>query len=56
MTITRVVDPYNSNKIWIIKKSKCHHYYLNQENSGRLLNKGFKRVTRKMLLDIGILG
>lgn len=24
------MDIWNSNKLWILKKSKCHHYYVGQ--------------------------
>lgn len=41
----RIVDQYNPLKVWLIRKSNCGHYYLNQEVSGRVINKAFGRTT-----------
>ena len=46
------IDKYNPTKKWLIKKTKCNHFYLNQENKGIKLNKGFVRVKKGFILDI----
>ncbi|MEY8352123.1 hypothetical protein AALB39_02080 [Lachnospiraceae bacterium 54-53] len=30
MTKYEFVDRFNANKVWILKVSKCHHYYVGQ--------------------------
>jgi hypothetical protein len=50
----RVIDIYNEKKIWIISKSKCRHYYFQQEVGGRVISKKV-RTTKKHILDIGII-
>lgn len=52
MEIKRIQDKFNKNKIWIIKKYKCGHYYLNQEIYGISYYHGFQRVTKKYLKQI----
>lgn len=54
MEIIRIQDRYNNRKVWLVKHSKCGHYYYNQNNSGYRLNKGFKRTTRRFLVEIGV--
>lgn len=49
MTITRIIDEYNPDKIWVIKRYADGHYYLNQEIKGRKLNRKFYRVTKWQL-------
>ena len=44
-----VQDEYDENKEWLIKRYKCGHYYINQTNSGRKLNKGFQRMNKKTI-------
>ena len=56
MEIKRIQDKYNNRKVWILKRSKCGHCYYNQENSGYKLNKGFRRTTRRFLIEIFGLG
>lgn len=56
MEITRVRDGYNSNKVWIIKKTKCRHYYLNQEICGRMFYSKFVRVSKRYLEDLFAVG
>lgn len=53
MTIKRIIDRYNSRKVWIIKRYKCGHYYLNQEICGRKSH-GFVRSQKwyiKQVID-----
>lgn len=57
MKVIKIVDKYNSNKIWIIKIYSCGHYYVNQEICGRLFNRSFRRLTKsfiKSILDLSI--
>ncbi len=35
-SITIIKDKYNSKKTWLIKRSRCRHYYLNQSVYGKL--------------------
>lgn len=39
MKIEYRLDYYNHNKIWILKKSKCNHYYIAQ-----IINNNYKFV------------
>lgn len=53
MTIKRITDRYNSQKIWIIKRYADGHYYLNQEICGRKSH-GFVRSQKwyiKQVID-----
>lgn len=45
-------DKYNPTKKWLVKKTKCNHYFLNQENLNIKLNKGFVRIKKGFILDI----
>ena len=66
VTITKYRDKYNPRKIWLIKKSSCSHYYINQVIEGKhttkhkeLLKgkryyKGYTRVTKQFIKNIGI--
>lgn len=49
-----VTDKFNPDKVWIIKKYPCGHYYLNQKIKGRMFNKRFQKVTKKHIEDIGL--
>lgn len=49
MTIFEVQDKYNPFKVWVIKKSKCNHYYVNQKIHGRLFYSRFSKVKIKSL-------
>ncbi len=50
MKLIRIRDKYNLDKVWIIKKSKCCHYYLQQEIKGKLFYSRFVRTSKKLLL------
>ena len=52
MTITRIIDRFNSNKVWLVKRYPSGNYYLNQEICGKTFYKGFVRTTRKFIADI----
>jgi hypothetical protein len=54
MSMTKIKDTYNNNKVWHVKRSKCGHYYLNQSNGDNMLNTRFIRVTKKYLIDLGL--
>jgi hypothetical protein len=49
MKLIRVQDKYNLDKVWIIKRTKCGHYFLQQEIKGILFYSRFTRVTKKWL-------
>lgn len=49
MTVFEVQDKYNPIKIWVIKKSKCNHYYVNQKINGRLFYSKFSKVKLRSL-------
>lgn len=55
MTINRIQDKYNSNKTWLVKRSKCGHYYVNQEICGRKFYTAYSRSTRRFLTAVGII-
>lgn len=54
MKTLRIKDKYNPLKIWIVKVSKCRHYYFNQEIEGKMHLSSFVRTTKKHLLEIGL--
>ena len=45
MKTQTIHDIYNTNKVWIIKKTKCYHYYLIQSVKGKTIGK--IRTTKK---------
>lgn len=51
MSITRITDPYNDKKVWIIKHYSCGNYYYNQEVCGRKTH-GFVRTTKRFLGEL----
>lgn len=55
MNLERIVDKYNTYKVWLIKRYKCGTYYLNQEFDGRVCKGGYIRVTKKHLKGMGLL-
>lgn len=52
MTITRIIDQFNSNKVWVVKRYPSGNYYINQEICGKTFYNGFVRTTRKFIADI----
>lgn len=51
MQTIEVQDLFNPAKVWVIKKSKCNHYFVNQKIHGRLFYKRFSRARKKSLLN-----
>jgi hypothetical protein len=54
MEIFEIQDKYNSSKVWVIKKTKCRHYYMNQKICGKMFYKGFQKTTLKHINAIGL--
>lgn len=54
MSIIEIVDKYNPDKIWIVKRYKSGNYYINQKIKGNKFYKSFQRSTAKSLRDIGL--
>ncbi len=52
MTITRIIDKYNPHKVWIIKRTKCGHFYVNQEICGRKFYTAFQRLTKSYIKEV----
>ncbi len=50
--IYRVSCPYNHNKIFLIKKYQCGHYYLNQEVCGYVFNRRYVRTSKRWIEEI----
>jgi hypothetical protein len=50
--ITEIEDKFNPTKIWLIKRTKSRHYFINQRNGDNLLNKRFIRCTLSRIKDI----
>ena len=48
----RVYDRHNRGKVWIIKRYRCGHYYVNQEICGRLFYPRFQRMTKRYINSI----
>lgn len=52
MTITKIIDKFNPEKIWIIKHYRCGHYYINQTICNKKFYKGFVKTTKKHINEI----
>ncbi len=52
MNIARIPDPYNPNKVWLVKRYPSGNYYINQEICGRTFYHGFVRTTAKHLAEL----
>lgn len=50
--ISRITDRYNTNKVWIIKRYKDGHYYLNQEISHKMFYTKYTRTTLKHINEV----
>ncbi len=50
--ITEIQDIYNANKTWVIKRTKCRHYYINQKIKGKMFYSRFQRVSLAFVHDI----
>lgn len=55
MEILKIQDKYNNSKVWVIKKTACGHYFMNQEICGNMFYNRFTKTTKKHLKQIGIL-
>ena len=49
-----IVDRYNPAKTWLVKRSKCRHYFLSQSIHGTQ-QYPFKRVGLQHIQEIGVL-
>lgn len=54
MKVLEINDCFNPLKIWVIKKTKCRHFYVNQKIAGRLFYRKFQKMTKKQLIDTGL--
>ena len=54
LAVKRYTDICNSSKVWLVKRSKHGHYFLNQEVDGVILNSRYKRTTLKHIKQLGI--
>lgn len=54
MKIIEITDLYNPLKIWVIKITKCNHYYVNQKINGNLFYRKYTKMTKRKLLDVGL--
>ncbi len=50
--IREIQDKYNANKIWVIKRTKCRHYYINQKINGKMFYSRFQCVSKAFINDI----
>lgn len=55
MQETRVRDKWNPDKVWIVKRYMCGVFYVNQEIKGQKFYQRDRRMTKKLLVSIGIL-
>ena len=55
MKVTRIQDKYNPDKVWMIKRYLCGTFYVNQEIKGQKLYDRDGRMTKRMLVSIGVL-
>lgn len=51
-TIKEYQDKYNNSKVWVVKRTACRHYYLNQKINGKLFYPRFQRVSLAHIKDI----
>ena len=49
MNIKRITDKYNEKKVWIIKRYKDGHYYVNQEICGKIMYSSYRRMSKKYI-------
>ncbi len=50
--ISEIQDRYNENKIWVVKKTKCRHYFINQKINGKMFYSSFQRVPLSFIHNI----
>ena len=50
MTIDKFIDRLNVKKVWLVKRSKYGHYFLNSEVGGVIQSKRWVRVTCDQML------
>lgn len=50
--IYRVPCPYSNSKVYVIKRYKCGHYYLNEEISGFLFNRRFVKTSKHWITEL----
>lgn len=46
------VDFFNENKVWIVKRTKCGHYYFNQKICGKIFYKKFVRGCKSHIMSL----
>lgn len=52
MKITEIIDKYNADKVWVIKKYSCGHYYINQKINNRIFYKAFQKTTKSYIESV----
>lgn len=55
MKVARIQDKYNPDKVWVIKQYFCGTFYVNQEIKGQTFYGRDRRMTKRMLVSIGIM-
>lgn len=50
--IIEIQDKYNPKKSWVIKRSPCRHYYINQKICGKMFYSRFLRVSKSFINSI----
>lgn len=50
--VSEIQDKYNENKIWVVKKTECRHYFLNQKINGKMFYPSFQRVSLSFIHSI----
>lgn len=50
--ISEYKDKYNENKVWVIKRTSCRHYYLNQKICGKMFYPSYKKSTLNHIRNI----
>jgi hypothetical protein len=55
VSMLEVQDIFNPSKRWVIKHSKCGHYYMNQKICSRMFYTRFTRTTRRYLKQLHLL-
>ena len=50
--VIEIQDQFNKNKVWIVKKTNCRHYYVNQKIHGKMFYSKFTRTSLSHLKSV----
>ena len=50
--ICRIQSKDNSQKYYLIKRTKCRHYYINEEINGKVFYKKWQKIDVKYVAEL----